>query len=68
MLLKSLDELERTKNGFWLGVIWEKEDQGRDSYTGRRKQIEQLTSQEVRKFIKCVLKYSHFAETLMQPE
>jgi zinc protease len=67
-LLKSLDELERTKNGFWIGVIWEKEDLGRDAYTGRRKLIEQLTSQDVRKFMKCMLKNSHFAETIMRPE
>jgi len=66
-LLKSLDELEKTKNGFWLGLIWDKESRGHDFYTSRRKQIEDLTPSEVQIFVKQFLETSHIAETLMQP-
>ena len=67
-LLKSLDDLEKTKNGFWMGVIWEKENRGFDSYTNRRKLLEQLTSANVQNFMKQYLTISHFTETLMEPE
>lgn len=67
-LLKSLDELEKTKNGFWLGVIWEKESRGFDSYTNRRKLIEQLTPAHIRLFLERFLRTSHFVEILMQPD
>lgn len=67
-LLKSLEESEMTKNGFWLGHIWEKESRGIDFYTKRRKLIKQLTPAKVQKFMKHFLKTSHFTETLMRPE
>ena len=67
-LLKSLDELEKTKNGFWLGLIWDKESRGNDFYTSRRKQIEDLTPSEVQIFVKQFLETSHIAETLMLPD
>ena len=67
-LLKSLEESEMTKNGFWLGHIWEKESCGIDFYTNRRKLIKQLTPAKVQKFMKHFLKTSHFTETLMRPE
>ena len=66
-LLKSLDKLEQTKNGFWLDIIWKKEYRGIDFYTNRRKLLEQLTPTDVQKFMKQFLKTSHFTETLMQP-
>jgi predicted Zn-dependent peptidase len=66
-LLKSLDELEKTKNGFWLDIIWKKEDRGMDFYTNRRKLLKQLTPNEILEFVKKFLKTSHFSETLMQP-
>ena len=67
-LLKSLDELVNNKNGFWLGLMWDRESRGIDTYANRRKLIEQLTPKSVQKFMQRFLKNSHFAETLMQPE
>lgn len=67
-LLKSLEELEMTKNGFWLGVIWDKENFGIDSYTNRRKMISLLTPAGVQKFMKRFQKSAHHIEILMQPE
>ena len=67
-LLKSLDELVKTKNGFWLGLMWDRESRGIDTFTNRRKLIYQLTPQTVQRFIQRFLKNSHFTETLMQPE
>jgi hypothetical protein len=66
-LLKSLDELEKTKNGFWLGVIWEKENRGFNSYSNRRKLLEQLTTANVHNFMKRFLKNCIFSEALMLP-
>lgn len=67
-LLKSLDELEKTKNGFWLDIIWKKENRNIDFYTKRRKVIEQLQVSDVRKLMRKMLSHSHVCETLMQPE
>jgi hypothetical protein len=66
-LLKSLDELEKTKNGFWLGVIWENENRGFNSYSNRRKLLEQLTTANVQNFMKRFLKNCIFSEALMLP-
>jgi hypothetical protein len=55
-------------NGFWLGLIWTKENRGINTYTNRRKTIENLTPQKIQKFIKLFIKTSHYAETLMKPE
>ena len=67
-LLKSLDELEKTKNGFWLDTIWKKESIGLDFYSERRALIEQLTQNDVVSFVRKLQSQSHFCETLMQPE
>lgn len=67
-LLKSFDELVKTKNGFWIDAIWNKEDRGVDTYTERRALTEQLQVNEVIDFVKHFLSLSHFTETLMQPE
>jgi len=67
-LLKSFDELVKTKNGFWLDVMWAKENRGIDTYTERRAITEQLQVNEVIDFVKRFLSLSHFTETLMQPE
>jgi zinc protease len=67
-LLKSLDELVKTRNGFWLGLMWDRESRGIDTFTNRRKLIYQLTPQTVQRFMQRFLKTSHFCETLMQPE
>ncbi len=67
-LLKSLDELEKTKNGFWLDIIWRKEDKNLDWYTNRRRIIKRLTPSMIQKFMKDFLKHAHYTETLMQPK
>lgn len=67
-LLKSLEELEKTKNGFWLDIIWKKENKNLDWYTNRRKIIKRLTPSMIHKFIKIFLKHSHYTEILMQPK
>ena len=67
-LLKSFDELVKTKNGFWIDVMWAKENRGIDTYTERRAITEQLQVNEVIDFVKQFLSQSHFTETLMQPE
>lgn len=67
-LLKSLDELEKTKNGFWLDIIWRKEDNNLDWYTNRRRIIKRLTPSMIQKFMKDFLKHAHYTETLMQPK
>ena len=66
-LLKSLDELEKTKNGFWLDIIWKREDRGLDLYKERRSIIEQLQIDDVKEFVGELQSHSHFCETLMQP-
>lgn len=66
--LKSLDELEKTKNGFWLDIIWRKEDKNLDWYTNRRRIIKRLTPSMIQKFMKDFLKHAHYTETLMQPK
>ena len=67
-LLKSLDELEKTKNGFWLDIIWRKENKNLDWYTNRRRIIKRLTPSMIQKFMKDFLKHAHYTETLMQPK
>lgn len=67
-LLKSFDEMVMTKNGFWIDVMWAKENRGIDTYTERRAITEQLQVSEVIDFVKRFLSQSHFTETLMQPE
>lgn len=67
-LLKSLDELVKTSNGFWIDTIWRKEDRGLDFYTDRRSIIEQLTSTQLLSFMQQFQAHSHFCEVLMQPE
>jgi zinc protease len=67
-LLKSLDELEKTKNGFWLDIIWKKEDRGIDMFTDRRKIIENMTSDDVVSYLKRIQDNCHFCETLMIDE
>jgi hypothetical protein len=67
-LLKSLDELEKTKNGFWLDIIWKKENKDVNFYTHRHRLIEQLTPSKLKIFLKQFFKTSHICETLMQPE
>jgi hypothetical protein len=67
-LLKSLDELEKTKNGFWLDLIWKKESRGVDFYTERRTIIDELKVQEVVEFTKLLLTTAKHSETLMQPD
>jgi zinc protease len=66
-LLKSLDELEKTKNGFWLDLIWQKEKRGIDLYSKRRHLIEHLSKKDVIEFVRQILSQSHFCETLMKP-
>jgi zinc protease len=66
-LLKSLAELEQTKNGFWLDIIWKKEDRGIDLYSERRSAIQNLQENDVRELIKKLIDQSHFCEILMQP-
>jgi zinc protease len=67
-LLKSLDELEKTKNGFWLDIIWKKESRGLDFYSERRALIKRLTQNDVVSFVRRLQSQSHFCETLLQPE
>lgn len=66
IMLKDLDELVKTKNGFWLDVIWQKEDRGLDLYSDRRSIIEQLQLGDVTKFVGELQSHSHFCETLMR--
>jgi hypothetical protein len=68
IMLKDLDELERTKNGFWLDIIWQKEDKGIDLYTERRSIIENIQIEDLKAFMNKLQASSHFCETLMQPE
>lgn len=68
IMLKDLDELVKTKNGFWLDIIWQKENRGIDVYTNRREIIEQISIDDIMDFIKTLLNNSHFCETLMLPE
>ena len=67
IMLKDHDELVKTKNGFWLDAIWQKENYGIDVYTNRRKIIENICISDIKDFMKTLLKNSHFCETLMQP-
>jgi intein/homing endonuclease len=67
-LLKSLDELEKTKNGFWLDIIWKKEDRGIDMFTDRRSIIENIKVDDLKTFVGSLQANSHVCETLMQPE
>jgi zinc protease len=68
ILLKNLDEMVKTKNGFWLDVIWQKEDRGINLYSDRRSVIEQLQLGDVIKFMGELQSHSHFCETVMHPE
>ena len=67
-LLKSLEELEKTKNGFWLDIIWKKEDRGIDMFTDRRSIIENIKIDDLKTFVRSLQANSHVCETLMQPE
>lgn len=66
-MLKSLEELETTQNGFWLDVLRKKEERGIDVYTDRRRLTEQLTKEKVIAFMKTFMEHSHFCEILMEP-
>lgn len=68
IMLKEHDELVKTKNGFWLDVIWQKENYSMDVYTTRREIIENISISDIIGFMKTLLNNSHFCETLMQPE
>jgi zinc protease len=68
IMLKDHDEMVKTKNGFWLGAIWQKENYGIDIYTARRELIEQISINDIMDFMRTLLNNSHFCETLMQPE
>ena len=67
-LLKSLDELEKTKNGFWLDIIWKREDRGIDMFTDRRSIIENIKLDDLKNFVGSLQANSHVCETLMQPD
>ena len=67
IMLKDLDELVKTKNGFWLDIIWQKENRGIDLYSERRSIIEQLQIGDVMDFVRKLLSNSHFCETVMRP-
>lgn len=67
-LLKSFDELVKTKNGFWIDTIWKKEDWGIDQYSDRRTIIELLQKDDVMETIGKLLSHSHFCEILMRPQ
>jgi zinc protease len=68
IMLKDHDEMVKTKNGFWLGAIWQKENYGIDIYMTRREMIEEISISDITIFMKTLLNHSHFCETLMQPE
>ena len=68
IMLKDLDELEKTKNGFWLDIIWKKEDKGIDLYSDRRRIIEGIQIDDIRTFMRRLQTNSHLCETLMKPE
>ena len=68
IMLKDLDELEKTKNGFWLDIIWKKEDKGIDLYSERRRIIEGIQIDDIRTFMRRLQTNSHLCETLMKPE
>lgn len=67
IMLKDLDELVKTKNGFWLDIIWQKENRGIDLYSERHSIIEQLQIGDVMDFVRKLLSNSHFCETVMRP-
>ena len=66
IMLKDNDELVKTKNGFWLDIIWQKENRGVDLYSERRSIIEQLQIDDVMEFVGKILSHSHFCEILMR--
>ncbi len=66
IMLKDHDELVKTKNGFWLDIIWQKENRGVDLYSERRSIIEQLQIDDVMEFVGKILSHSHFCEILMR--
>ncbi len=68
IMLKDLDELEKTKNGFWLDIIWKMEDRGIDLFTDRRSIIENIQMEDLKSFMGFLQANSHICETLMQPE
>ena len=68
IMLKDLDELEKTKNGFWLDIIWKKEDKGIDFYTDRRNIIENIQMDDIKAFMHKLQDNSHLCEILMQPQ
>lgn len=68
IMLNDLDVLEKTKNGFWLDIIWQKENRGIDLYSERRSIIEQLQIDDVMEFVGELQSHSHFCEVVMQPK
>ena len=64
-MLKSCDELVKTKNGFWIDAIWQKEYRNIDLYTNRRKIIEDMTIDNIVSYFKKIKDNCHFCETLM---
>ena len=68
IMLNDLDVLEKTKNGFWLDIIWQKENRGIDLYSERRFIIEQLQIDDVMEFVGELQSHSHFCEVVMQPK
>lgn len=68
IMLKDLDELEKTKNGFWLDIIWKKEDKGIDFYSDRRNIIENIQIDDIKAFMHKLQANSHLCEILMQPQ
>ena len=68
IMLKDLDELEKTKNGFWLDIIWKKEDKGIDFYSDRRNIIKNIQIDDIKVFMHKLQANSHLCEILMQPQ
>ncbi len=67
-MLKSFEEDVKTSNGFWTGVIWQKENRGIDTYTNRRKIIEGLTTDDIKSYVGEIIKKSYYMEVLMEPK
>ncbi len=68
IMLKDFDELVKTRNGFWLDTIWQKESRNFDYYTNRRSLIEQITLDDIKTFMHEFLTHHHFCEALMQSQ
>lgn len=66
-MLKSFDELTKTKNGFWIDAIWQLERYGFDTYSSRKKLINSIKKDDVMEFIRVFLRNAHTSEVLMTP-